>query len=40
MVKLKIVSRWLKLDEAAGREMFRELVSEVRSTFKGVEYAG
>ena len=40
MVKLKIVSRWLKLDEAAGREMFRELVSEVRSTFKGVGYAG
>ena len=40
IVKLKLIDRWMKLDEATGREMFRELVDEVRGTFKGVEYAG
>ena len=40
IAKLKIIDRWLKLDEKTGREMFRELVDEVRGTFKGVEYAG
>lgn len=40
LAKLKIVERWLKLDEKAGREMFRKLVDEVRGTFKGVKYAG
>ena len=40
IVKLKIIDRWLKLDEAAGREMFRRLVDEVRGTFKGVRYEG
>lgn len=38
VAKLKIVDRWLKLDEQTGREMFRTLVGEVRSTFKGVEF--
>lgn len=35
IVKLKIIDRWMKLDEATGREMFRRLVDEVRGTFKG-----
>lgn len=38
LAKLHIVDRWLALDEAAGRERFRKLVSEVRGTFKGVHY--
>ncbi len=40
IAKLHIISRWLKLDEEKGREMFRSLVGEVRGTFKGVEYNG
>lgn len=39
VARLKIVDRWLRLDEEAGREYFRSLVSQVRSTFKGVEYS-
>lgn len=38
LAKLQIINRWLKLDEAKGREMFRALVEEVRGTFKGVEF--
>lgn len=38
VAKLHIVDRWLILDEAKGRELFKQLVSEVRATFKGVEY--
>lgn len=38
IAKLRIVDRWLKLDEQTGREMFRTLVDQVRGTFKGVEY--
>ena len=38
VAKLHIVDRWLSLDEAKGRELFKQLVSEVRGTFKGVEY--
>ena len=38
IAKLKIIDRWLKLDEATGREMFRKLVDEIRGTFKGVEF--
>lgn len=38
IAKLKIIDRWLKLDETTGREMFRNLVSEIRGTFKGVEF--
>ena len=37
IAKLKIIERWLRLDEDAGREMFRKLVAEIRGTFKGVE---
>ena len=37
IAKLKIIDRWLKLDDATGREMFRKLVAEIRGTFKGVE---
>ena len=38
--KMHIVERWLRLDEEKGKEMFRNLVSEVRGTFKGVEFKG
>lgn len=38
IAKLKIIDRWLSLDEATGREMFRKLVDEIRGTFKGVEF--
>lgn len=38
LAKLKIIDRWLKLDEQKGREMFRKLVGEVKGTFKGVEF--
>ena len=38
IVKLRIIDRWMKLDENTGREMFRKLVDEIRGTFKGVEY--
>lgn len=38
IAKLSIVSRWYRLDETTGREMFRSLVDEVRGTFKGVNY--
>lgn len=38
IAKLNIVSRWFKLDEQTGREMFARLVGEVRGTFKGVAY--
>ena len=32
-VKLKIIDRWLQLDPEAGRELFRKLVSDIRSTY-------
>jgi hypothetical protein len=38
IAKLHIIDRWLSLDEKTGREMFQKLVSEVRGTFKGVDY--
>ena len=38
LAKLHIISRWAILDEATGRERFAALVSEVQSTFKGVDY--
>ncbi len=34
VVKLKLVERWLRLDEAAGRELFRKLVKEIKENFK------
>ena len=38
IAKLHIVNRWLALDPEKGRELFRQLVDEVRGTFKGVKY--
>jgi len=38
IAKLHIIDRWYKLDAETGREMFKKLVNEVRSTFKGVQY--
>ena len=38
VAKLHIADRWLALDEARGRELFKQLVSEVRGTFQGVSY--
>lgn len=38
LAKAKIVRRWNRLDPATGSEFFRQLVQEVRGTFKGVEY--
>lgn len=38
IARLQIVGRWLKLDEQAGREMFRKLVNEVRGTFSGIKF--
>ena len=38
VAKLAIVNRWLALDEKKGRELFRQLVQEVRGTFTGVTF--
>ena len=38
VAKLNIVNRWLALDEEKGRELFHQLVKEVRGTFKGVKF--
>lgn len=38
IAKLKIIDRWLVLDEEAGRALFKKLVDEIRGTFKGVEF--
>lgn len=38
IAKLLIVSRWLKLDDKSGREMFSKLINEVRGTFSGVKF--
>lgn len=40
LAKLKITDRWLKLDPATGRELFRRFTEEVRATFKGVDFEG
>ena len=37
LAKGKLIDRWNKLDRAAGEEMFRKLVDEVRGTFQGIE---
>ena len=34
VVKLKQVERWLRLDEATGRELFRKLVKEIKENTK------
>ena len=38
VAKLHIVDRWLALDPDKGRELFVQLVNEVRGSFKGVEF--
>ena len=38
IAKLKIIDRWLSLDERAGREMFKKLVDGIRGTFKEIEF--
>lgn len=38
VTKLHIVDRWLALDQEKGRELFKQLVNEVRGTFKGVKF--
>ena len=39
IAKLRIVTRWLNLDEEAGRDVFRRLMKDVRGTYKGVNYS-
>lgn len=36
LAKAKIIDRWSNLDRAAGMELFRKFVDEVRGTFKGI----
>ncbi len=38
IAKAKLVERWNKLDKASGANFFKQLVQEVRGTFRGVEY--
>ncbi len=38
LAKMNIIRRWMVLDDETGREMFQNLVDEVRGTFKGVNY--
>ena len=38
IAKLRIVTRWLNLDEEVGRDVFRRLLKDVRGTYKGVNY--
>ena len=38
VAKLHIVDRWLALDPEKGRERFRQLVNEVKGSYKGVNY--
>ena len=40
LAKLKITDRWLNLDPATGRELFRRFTEEVWATFKGVDFEG
>ena len=38
VAKLHIVDRWLALDEEKGRALFKQLVNEVRGSYKGINY--
>lgn len=31
--KIKIIDRWVKLDEQTGRELFRKMVKEIKDTY-------
>lgn len=35
--KLQIIARWLKLDPQTGRELFKQLVNEIRNNKKSIE---
>lgn len=37
VAKLQIVARWLRLDPQTGRELFRQLVEEIRNYKKSIE---
>jgi len=37
LAKARIVERWCRLDQQTGEEMFKNLVQEVRGTFKGIK---
>jgi len=37
LVKARIAARWCAMDKEKGSEFFKELVDEVRGTFKGVD---
>lgn len=37
VAKLQIVARWLRLDSQTGRELFRQLVEEIRNNKKSIE---
>ena len=37
LAKARIVERWSHLDQTAGEEFFKNLVQEVRGTFKGIK---
>ena len=37
VAKLQIVARWLRLDPQTGRELFRQLVAEIRNNKKSIE---
>ncbi len=37
IAKLQIVDRWLKLDPERGRELFKELVNEIRNNKKSID---
>ena len=39
IAKLRILTRWLNLDEEVGRDVFRRLLKDVRGTYKGVNYS-
>ena len=36
LVKAKLVQRWSELDPEKGKEMFRQLITEIRGSFEGV----
>lgn len=38
IAKARVVRRWNRLDPATGAEFFKQLVQDVRGTFKGVEF--
>jgi len=38
IARLKIIERWLSLDEESGKQMFKTLIEDIKSTFKGVDY--